>query len=90
MNGEDPPERPDYITNIINGLERYNPEAVGTLEGYLQEQCEQNYCDSNANRTLLKLYVSFFRTKASLFLAAFFLRFYSFVMSKKSQRFLLT
>lgn len=58
MNGEDPPERPDYITNIINGLERYNPEAVGTLETYLQEQCEQKYCDSNANRTLLKLYVS--------------------------------
>ncbi|GAB0132694.1 hypothetical protein EsDP_00001122 [Epichloe bromicola] len=56
MNGEDPPERPDYITNIINGLERYNPEAVGTLETYLQEQCEEKFCDSNANRTLLKLY----------------------------------
>ncbi|KFA66864.1 hypothetical protein S40285_02307 [Stachybotrys chlorohalonatus IBT 40285] len=56
MNGEDPPERPDYIVSIINGLERYNPEAVGTLEGYLQEQCEQKYCDCNANRTLLKLY----------------------------------
>ena len=55
MNGEDPPERPDYITNIINGLERYNPEAVGTLEGYLQEQCEQKYTDCSANRTLLKL-----------------------------------
>lgn len=57
MNGEDPPERPDYITNIINGLERYNPEAVGALETYLQEQCEQKFCDSNANRTLLKLWV---------------------------------
>ncbi|KAF7544744.1 hypothetical protein G7046_g9723 [Stylonectria norvegica] len=56
MKGEDPPERPDYITNIINGLERYNPEAVGTLESYLQEQCEQKYCDCSANRTLLKLY----------------------------------
>ncbi|KAG5929858.1 hypothetical protein E4U42_004250 [Claviceps africana] len=56
MNGEDPPERPDYITNIINGLERYNPEAVSALETYLQEQCEQKFCDSNANRTLLKLY----------------------------------
>ncbi|PHH86063.1 hypothetical protein CDD83_10802 [Cordyceps sp. RAO-2017] len=56
MNGDDPPERPDYITSIINGLERYNPEAVGTLETYLQEQCEQKYCDCNANRTLLKLY----------------------------------
>ncbi|EEY16967.1 hypothetical protein D7B24_000882 [Verticillium nonalfalfae] len=56
MNGEDPSERPDYIVNIINGLERYNPEAVGTLEGYLTEQCEQKYTDCNANRTLLKLY----------------------------------
>lgn len=55
LNGEDPPERPDYITSIINGLERYNPEAVGTLEGYLAEQCEQKYTDCNANRTLLKL-----------------------------------
>ena len=55
MNGEDPPERPEYVTNIINGLERYNPEAVSHLENYLQEQCEQKYCDSNANRTLLKL-----------------------------------
>lgn len=58
MNGEDPPERPDYVTNIIHGLERYNPEAVGALETYLQEQCEQKYCDANANRTLLKLYVA--------------------------------
>ncbi|POR39263.1 Eukaryotic translation initiation factor 3 subunit K [Tolypocladium paradoxum] len=56
MNGEDPPERPDYVTSIINGLERYNPEAVSSLETYLQEQCDQKYCDSNANRTLLKLY----------------------------------
>jgi translation initiation factor 3 subunit K len=55
MNGEDPPERPSAITSIINGLERYNPEAVGPLEAYLQEQCEQKYCDCNANRTLLKL-----------------------------------
>ena len=55
MSGEDPQERPDYITSIINGLERYNPEAVGTLEGYVQQQCEQRFCDCNANRTLLKL-----------------------------------
>lgn len=55
MNGEDPPERPEYITSVISGLERYNPEAVGTLEGYLTEQCEQKFTDCNANRTLLKL-----------------------------------
>jgi len=56
MNGEDWKDRPDYVNNIINGLERYNPEAVGTLEAYLQEQCEHRFCDCNANRTLLKLY----------------------------------
>ncbi|RKU43123.1 hypothetical protein DL546_006120 [Coniochaeta pulveracea] len=56
MNGEDPAERPDFIRNIINGLERYNPEAAGTLESYLQQQCEEKFCDSNANRALLKLY----------------------------------
>lgn len=54
---EDPQERPAEIHQIINGLERYNPEAVGPLEAYLQQQCEQRYCDGNANRVLLKLYV---------------------------------
>ncbi|KAI0379410.1 eukaryotic translation initiation factor 3 subunit K [Hypomontagnella monticulosa] len=56
MDSEDPQERPDDISNIINGLERYNPEAVGSLEDYLRHQCENRYTDSNANRTLLKLY----------------------------------
>lgn len=57
MNGEDPQERPDFIRNIINGLERYNPEAAGTLEGYLEQQCSDRFCDANANRALLKLCV---------------------------------
>ncbi|KAK3317609.1 armadillo-type protein [Cercophora scortea] len=56
MSGEDPQERPEAIRNIINGLERYNPEAASTLEGYLQLQCEEKFCDCNANRALLKLY----------------------------------
>ncbi|KAI0016598.1 armadillo-type protein [Xylariomycetidae sp. FL0641] len=56
MDGEDPQERPEGISNIINGLERYNPEAVGSLEDYLRHQCENRYVDCNANRTLLKLY----------------------------------
>ncbi|KUI66316.1 Eukaryotic translation initiation factor 3 subunit K [Cytospora mali] len=55
-NVEDPQERPQEIIQIISGLERYNPEAVGPLEGYLQQQCEQRFCDGNANRVLLKLY----------------------------------
>ena len=55
MSGEDPPERPEAVSSIINGLERYNPEAVVNLEQYLIQQCEQKYCDCNANRTLLKL-----------------------------------
>ncbi|CCC12911.1 hypothetical protein SMACR_06053 [Sordaria macrospora] len=56
MNGEDPQERPDFIRAIISGLERYNPEAAGTLEAYLTQQCEEKFCDCNANRALLKLY----------------------------------
>ncbi|KAI1385941.1 eukaryotic translation initiation factor 3 subunit K [Hypoxylon trugodes] len=56
MDSEDPQERPEDIVNIISGLERYNPEAVGNLEDYLRHQCENRYTDSNANRTLLKLY----------------------------------
>ncbi|KAK1753179.1 hypothetical protein QBC47DRAFT_387951 [Echria macrotheca] len=55
-NGEDPAERPQEIRNIINGLERYNPEAATVLEAYLSQQCEQKFCDCNANRALLKLY----------------------------------
>ena len=55
MDGEDPRERPELIVNIINGLERYNPEAVGALEDYLRQQCEERFVDCNANRTLLKL-----------------------------------
>lgn len=57
MSGEDPSERPEAISAIINGLERYNPEAVVHLEAYLAQQCEERFCDCNANRTLLKLYV---------------------------------
>ncbi|KAI1504020.1 armadillo-type protein [Biscogniauxia marginata] len=56
MDSEDPQERPDDISAIINGLERYNPEAVVSLEDYLRHQCENRYTDCNANRTLLKLY----------------------------------
>ncbi|KAK0624920.1 armadillo-type protein [Bombardia bombarda] len=51
-----PQERPEIIRTIINGLERYNPEAASTLESYLQQQCEEKFCDCNANRALLKLY----------------------------------
>lgn len=58
-NHEDPQERPAEITQIISGLERYNPEAVGPLEEYLGQQCEQRFVDGNANRVLLKLYVYF-------------------------------
>jgi len=60
MTGEDPAERPDYVRNIIGGLERYNPEAAGSLEGYVQQQCEEKFCDCHANRALLKLYVYLF------------------------------
>lgn len=65
MSTEDPQERPAEIHQIINGLERYNPEAVGPLEAYLQQQCEQRFTDANANRVLLKLYVQLFPRRIS-------------------------
>jgi len=57
MNGEDPQERPEQIRNIINGLERYNPQAADILEAYLTQQCEEKFTDCASNRALLKLYV---------------------------------
>ncbi|KAK4160870.1 putative cytosolic translation initiation factor 3 subunit 12 [Cladorrhinum sp. PSN259] len=56
QNGEDPVERPQQIRDIIGGLERYNPQAAEVLEAYLAQQCEEKFCDCNANRALLKLY----------------------------------
>ncbi|EAQ83543.1 hypothetical protein CHGG_09947 [Chaetomium globosum CBS 148.51] len=57
MNGEDPQERPEQIPQHHQRLSLLivHPQAAEVLEAYLQQQCEEKFCDSNANRALLKL-----------------------------------
>ncbi|EIE76053.1 hypothetical protein G6F46_007554 [Rhizopus delemar] len=49
-------QRPENIARVINGVERYNPENLETLEGYLNQQCENGQYDCEANLAILKLY----------------------------------
>ncbi|KAF8444298.1 armadillo-type protein [Terfezia claveryi] len=48
--------RPEYIANILAGLERYNPETTSIFQDYVQQQCESRTYDCYANLALLKLY----------------------------------
>lgn len=48
-------QRPENIANIINGVERYNPENIDALENYLNHQCENGQYDCEANLAILKL-----------------------------------
>ncbi|KZF18867.1 ARM repeat-containing protein [Xylona heveae TC161] len=50
------PDRPEHIDNILNGLDRYNPETTGVFQDYVSQQCEERTYDSYANLALLKLY----------------------------------
>ncbi|KAI9776782.1 MAG: hypothetical protein M1816_005087 [Peltula sp. TS41687] len=50
------PDRPDHIENILNGLDRYNPETTLVFQDYVQQQCEERTYDCFANLALLKLY----------------------------------
>lgn len=52
------PERPDHIQQILDGLDRYNPETTGVFQDYVMQQCESQTYDCYANLALLKLYVS--------------------------------
>ena len=51
------PDRPQHIENILNSLERYNPETTTTFQDYVSQQCEDRTYDCYANLALLKLYV---------------------------------
>ena len=48
-------ERPEHIENILNGLDRYNPETTSVFQDYVQQQCEERTYDCYANLALLKL-----------------------------------
>lgn len=51
------PERPANIEQILNGLDRYNPETTTIFQEYVSTQCEEKFFDSYACLALLKLYV---------------------------------
>lgn len=51
------PERPEHIDQILNGLDRYNPETTAVFQDYVMQQCESQTYDCYANLALLKLYV---------------------------------
>lgn len=50
-------DRPEHIEQILNGLDRYNPETTAVFQDYVMEQCEKQTYDCYANLALLKLYV---------------------------------
>ncbi len=49
------PDRPEHIDQILNGLDRYNPETTQVFQDYVNEQCERKTIDCYANLALLKL-----------------------------------
>ncbi|KAL5120361.1 hypothetical protein ACEQ8H_001651 [Pleosporales sp. CAS-2024a] len=49
-------ERPGHIQQILDGLDRYNPETTGVFQDYVMQQCENQTYDCYANLALLKLY----------------------------------
>lgn len=48
-------DRPEHIENILNGLDRYNPETTTVFQDYVQQQCDDRTYDCYANLALLKL-----------------------------------
>ena len=52
--------RPEFIANILAGLERYNPETTTIFQEYVAQQCENRTYDCYANLALLKLWVDLF------------------------------
>ncbi|MCJ1308683.1 hypothetical protein MMC25_002337 [Agyrium rufum] len=48
--------RPDFISEILNGLDRYNPGTTTVFQDYVTTQCEERSYDCYANLALLKLY----------------------------------
>ena len=58
-------DRPDHIEQILNGLDRYNPETTTIFQDYVTQQCEDRTYDCYANLALLKLYVVWTLVEAS-------------------------
>lgn len=51
-----PLNRTQEITQILEGIERYNPDSLNCLERYLEDQVSKQHYDLEANLALLKLY----------------------------------
>lgn len=51
-----PASRPDFINQLILGVDRYNPSNVALLEEYLESQVREGHYDLFANLAILKLY----------------------------------
>ena len=54
---DEAPERPEHIDQILNGLDRYNPQTTTVFQEYVTQQCDTQSYDCYANIALLKLYV---------------------------------
>lgn len=48
-------ERSAHIDEILNGLNRYNPETTTIFQEYVTQQCEEKFFDTYACLALLKL-----------------------------------
>lgn len=48
--------RPQEISDMLKGIERYNPDNLNRLELYVEEQATKNEYDLEANLAILKLY----------------------------------
>ncbi|XP_078000641.1 eukaryotic translation initiation factor 3 subunit K-like [Glandiceps talaboti] len=44
------------VASLLKGIDRYNPENLGTLERYVELQTKENAYDLEANLAVLKLY----------------------------------
>ncbi|CAH1791972.1 unnamed protein product [Owenia fusiformis] len=44
------------VSALLRGIDRYNPENLGTLERYVELQCRDNTYDLEASLAVLKLY----------------------------------
>ncbi|KAJ3333997.1 hypothetical protein HDU76_013644 [Blyttiomyces sp. JEL0837] len=51
-----PADRPEAIHNIVETVDRYNPDNLPLLEDYVREQMLNNTIDKTANLAVLKLY----------------------------------
>lgn len=51
-----PASRPPVINQLIEGVDRYNPDNCELLENYLNAQCQAGEHDLMANLAILKLY----------------------------------